>query len=284
MSIAIESEWASHGGRQLVCRHASRATSTNMTFALFLPPNVDGPVPLLTYLSGLTCTHQNVMEKGEYRAAAAEHGIAVLCPDTSPRGEGVPDDDAYDLGQGAGFYLDTTQEPWAKTFRMRSYVESELPAIVAAEFPVDLSRQAISGHSMGGHGALTIGLRNPDRFRSISAFAPIVAPTQVPWGQKAFAAYLGDDRSEWAKYDAVAMIEAMDSEAVKSAPPIMVDQGVDDQFLTEQLRPTLLREACDARGIDLDLRIGPGDHSYYTVSTYMAEHVAWHAEHVGAMR
>ena len=281
MSFEVLNDWASHGGRQLVLRHASRATGTPMTFALFLPAG-DGPFPLLTYLSGLTCTHANVMEKGEYRRAAADDGVAVLCPDTSPRGDGVADDEAYDLGQGAGFYVDATEKPWAKHFRMRSYVEDELPAIVAASYPIDLSRQGITGHSMGGHGALTIGLRHPDRFRSISAFAPIVAPMQVPWGRKTFPAYLGDDRAAWRDYDAVALIEAMNDEAARRVPPILVDQGEDDQFLAEQLRPELLREACESKAIDLTLRIEPGDHSYYTISTHMADHVAWHARHLGA--
>ena len=269
-------DWPSHGGGQLVLKHDSEVTGTPMTLALFLPEG-EGPFPVLTYLSGLTCTHANVMEKGEYRRAAAEHGVAVLCPDTSPRGEGVPDDEAYDLGQGAGFYLDATREPWAKHFRMRSYIEG-LPALLARDFPLDLERQSITGHSMGGHGALTFALREPARFRSVSAFAPIVAPSRVPWGEKAFTAYLGDDRKDWAEYDAVSLVEAIDDPSV--VPPILVDQGEDDVFLTEQLRPQLLREACDRRGLDLTLRIGPGDHSYYTISTHMAEHVRFHAQHL----
>jgi S-formylglutathione hydrolase len=274
MTVRTLSEWAAHGGRQLVCRHDSEATGTAMTFSLFLPGG-EGPWPLLTYLSGLACTHANVTEKGEYRAAAARHGLAVLCTDTSPRGEGVPDDEAYDMGQGAGFYLDATRAPWAEHFRMASYAEEELPALVAKTFPVDRTRQGIAGHSMGGHGALTMALRNPGRYRSVSAFAPIVAPTQVPWGRKALPAYLGDDPAAWRRHDAVALIEDG-----AEAPPMLVDQGTADDFLEEQLRPDLLRDV--ACGLDLTLRMQKGyDHSYYFVSTFMAEHVAWHADHLG---
>ena len=279
MSVETVSEWAAHGGRQLVCRHASSSTGTDMTFALFLPPG-EGPFPLLTYLSGLTCTHANVMEKGEYRRAAARHGLAVLCPDTSPRGEGVADDEDYDMGQGAGFYLDATEAPWAEHYRMASYVADELPRLVADGFPVDLSRQAITGHSMGGHGALTIALRDPGRYASVSAFAPIVAPTQVPWGRKALPAYLGQDKSAWRRHDAVALIE--DLADPSAAPPMMVDQGAADDFLEEQLRPHLLREAAEARGLALALGLREGyDHSYYFISTFMPDHVDWHAGHLG---
>ena len=270
----VLNDWPSHGGRQLEVRHRSEATGTDMTFGLFLPPG-EGPHPLLVYLSGLTCTHKNAMEKAEYRAAAAKHGLAVLLPDTSPRGPGVPDDDAYDLGQGAGFYVDATEPPWAERFRMRSYVEG-LPAPVAERFPVRAERFALSGHSMGGHGALTIGLARPDRVASVSAFAPICAPSHVPWGEKAFGAYLGDDCAVWEAHDATAMIEAASDPA--GLPPMLVHQGEGDEFLREQLRPDLLRDACERRGAKLDLRMVPGDHSYYTISTHMAEHVAWHAE------
>ena len=280
MSVETVSEWAAQGGRQLVCRHASSSTGTDMTFALFVPPG-EGPFPLVTYLAGLTCTHANAMEKGEYRAAAARHGLAVLCPDTSPRGEGVADDDAYDLGQGAGFYLDATEAPWAEHYRMASYVEDELPTLVADGFPVDLARQAITGHSMGGHGALTIALRNPGRYASVSAFAPIVAPTQVPWGRKALPAYLGQDEAAWRRHDAVALIEDMADPS--AAPPMRVDQGTADDFLEEQLRPELLREAAEARGLDLALNLREGyDHSYYFISSFMADHLDWHAGHLGA--
>ena len=265
----------SHGGVQGVYSHASDATGTDMTFSVFVPDHSPGEkLPVLWFLSGLTCTHANVTEKGEYRAACAEHRVILVAPDTSPRGAGVPNDDGYDFGQGAGFYLDATQAPWATHFRMRRYIEEELPALLAAEFPIDAERQAITGHSMGGHGALTIALRNPARFRSVSAFAPIVAPSRVPWGEKALSGYLGEDRDAWRAYDACALIE--DGARV---PEILVDQGDADQFLADQLRPDLLAAACARAGIDLTLRMQPGyDHSYYFISTFMADHVAWHAE------
>ncbi|MCD2324796.1 S-formylglutathione hydrolase [Sphingomonas sp. IC-56] len=268
-----------HGGVQGVYRHASSATGTDMTFSVYVPPHASGAkLPVLWYLSGLTCTHANVTDKGEYRRACAEAGVIFVAPDTSPRGEGVPNDEAYDFGQGAGFYLDATQDPWAANFRMRSYVEDELPALIAAEFPADMGAQGITGHSMGGHGALTIGLRNPQRFRSVSAFAPIVAPALVPWGEKAFEGYLGADRAAWAEYDACALIGNG-----ARVPALLVDVGDADQFLTEQLRPELLEAACEAAGIPLTLRRQPGyDHSYYFISTFMAEHVAWHAERLKA--
>ena len=268
------SETSAHGGTQGVYRHQSTATGTPMTVAVFVPPHEPGArLPVLWYLSGLTCTHANVMDKGEYRAACAEHGIVFVAPDTSPRGDGVPDDAAYDFGQGAGFYVDATQPPWSANFRMRTYIEDELPALIAAAFSVDMAAQGITGHSMGGHGALTIGLRNPGRFRSISAFAPIVAPSQVPWGEKALGGYLGPDRAAWAEYDACALIA--DGARV---PEILVDQGEADNFLDEQLRPNLLADACAAARIDLTLRMQQGyDHSYAFISTFMADHVAWHA-------
>jgi len=264
----------SHGGVQGVYRHAATATATTMTFSVFVPDHAPGAkLPVLWYLSGLTCTHANVTEKGEYRAACAEHGVVFVAPDTSPRGADVPDDEAYDFGQGAGFYLDATEAPWATHFHMRRYIEDELPQLIAAHFPADMARQSITGHSMGGHGALTIGLRNPDRFRSVSAFAPIVAPGQVPWGEKALGGYLGDDRAAWRGYDACALIE--DGARL---PELLVDQGDADPFLADQLKPELLAAACRAAGIDLTLRMQPGyDHSYYFISTFMADHVAWHA-------
>ncbi len=264
----------SHGGVQGVYRHASTATGTEMTFSVFVPPHAPGArLPVLWYLSGLTCTHANVTDKGEYRAACAEHGVIFVAPDTSPRGDGVPDDAAWDFGQGAGFYVDATEAPWAANFRMRSYVEDELPALIAAEFPVDRARQGITGHSMGGHGALTIALRNPDRFASVSAFAPIVSPLACPWGEKALGGYLGPDRAAWRSYDACALIE--DGARV---PALLVDQGAADGFLADQLKPELLAAACAAAGIDLTLRMQPGyDHSYHFISTFMADHVAWHA-------
>jgi S-formylglutathione hydrolase len=268
-----------HGGTQGVHRHASAVTGTDMTFSVFVPEHEPrAKLPVLWYLSGLTCTHANVTDKGEYRRACAEHGVIFVAPDTSPRGEDVPDDAAYDFGQGAGFYLDATQEPWSQHFRMRSYIEQELPALIGAEFPADLGRQGITGHSMGGHGALTIGLRNPERFRSVSAFAPIVAPGQVPWGEKALSGYLGTDRAAWRAYDAVALIE--DGARL---PELLVDTGSADPFLAEQLKPELLEAACRDAGIALTQRIQPGyDHSYYFVSTYMADHIAWHADRLKA--
>jgi S-formylglutathione hydrolase len=265
-----------HGGTQGVYRHASTVTGTPMTFSVFVPDAPAGArLPVLWYLSGLTCTHANVTDKGEFRAACAEHGVIFVAPDTSPRGEGVPDAEGYDFGQGAGFYVDATGEPWSANFRMKSYVEDELPALIAAEFAAaDLSRQGITGHSMGGHGALTIALRNPDRFRSVSAFAPIVAPLHCPWGEKALGGYLGTDKAAWRASDACALIA--DGACV---PEILVDQGDADQFLAEQLKPELLEEACADAGIALTLRMQPGyDHSYYFISTFMAEHVAWHAQ------
>ena len=246
-----------------------------MVFSVFVPDHAPGArLPMVWYLSGLTCSHANVTEKGEYRAACAELGLIFVAPDTSPRGEGVADDPAYDMGQGAGFYVDATEAPWAPHFRMRSYIEDELPRLIAAEFPADMDRQGITGHSRGGHGALTIALRNPGRFRSVSAFAPIVAPSQVPWGEKALGGYLGPDRSAWRDYDAVALIE--DGARL---PDLLVDQGEADNFLAEQLRPELLDKACAAAGIPLTLRMQPGyDHSYYFISSFMADHLKWHAE------
>jgi S-formylglutathione hydrolase len=253
-----------------------------MTFSIFVPPQADdgARLPVVWYLSGLTCTHANVTDKGEYRRACAELGLIFVAPDTSPRGEGVPDDPAgaYDFGLGAGFYVDATQPPFDRNYRMHHYVAHELPEVVASAFPVDLDRQGISGHSMGGHGALTIALRHPGRFRSCSAFAPIVAPSQVPWGQKALAGYLGDDPQAWRGHDAVALIE--DGARVAE---LLVDQGEADNFLAGQLRPQLLADACRAAGIPLTLRMQPGyDHSYYFISTFMADHLAWHAQRLKA--
>jgi S-formylglutathione hydrolase len=264
-----------HGGVQGVYAHASVETGTEMVFSVFVPDHEPGAkLPVLWFLSGLTCTHSNVTDKGEYRAACAEAGIVFVALDTSPRGEGVPDDPAYDFGQGAGFYVDATEEPWAKHFRMRSYIERELPELIASGFPVDMARQGITGHSMGGHGALTVALRDPARFRSVSAFAPIVAPSQVPWGEKALGGYLGPDRAGWAEYDAVSLIDGG-----ARVPELLVDQGDADQFLADQLRPELLRDACERAGVPLTLRIQPGyDHSYLFISTFMPDHIRWHAE------
>ena len=275
MALETISEVRSFGGIQGVYRHESEATGTPMTFAVFVPEHKPGArLPVVWYLSGLTCTHANVMEKGEYRRACEALGLILVAPDTSPRGEEVADDEAFDFGQGAGFYLDATETRWAPHFRMASYVEDELPALVADAFPVDPARQGITGHSMGGHGALTIALRNPERFRSVSAFAPICAPMECPWGQKAFSRYLGEDRTVWRRHDACALIE--DGARV---PDLLVDQGEADGFLEEQLKPVRLAEVCDTVGIDLQLRMQPGyDHSYYFISTFMADHLAWHAQ------
>jgi S-formylglutathione hydrolase len=270
------SESRSHGGRQLVVKHASAVTGTDMTFSIFLPPQAEhgSRLPLVWYLSGLTCTHTNVTEKGEYRAACAELGLVFVAPDTSPRGEGIADDAAYDVGQGAGFYVDASEQPWAANYRMWTYVTEELPALVAAEFPVDMGRQAITGHSMGGHGALIVGLHYPDRFRSVSAFAPIVAPSQVPWGEKALTAYLGGDRAKWRSHDAVTLIEDG-----ARRQELLVDIGDADPFLEKELRPELLEQACADAGIGLKLNRRPGyDHSYYFISTFMADHLRWHAD------
>lgn len=263
-----------HGGVQGVYRHRSTATGTDMTFSVFVPPHDAGArLPVVWYLSGLTCSHANVTDKGEYRRACAELGLIFVAPDTSPRGPDVTDDPAWDMGQGAGFYVDATQAPWTPHFAMWSYVTDELPTLVSKHFPVDPAHQAITGHSMGGHGALTIGLTFPNRYRSVSAFAPIVVPSQVPWGQKALGGYLGDNPAHWRAHDAVALIE--DGAHV---PALLVDQGDADPFLAEQLRPELLRDACAVAGIDCTLRMQPGyDHSYHFVSTFMADHLAWHA-------
>jgi S-formylglutathione hydrolase len=275
MTFEILTETRSHGGTQGVYRHAARSTGTPMTFSAFVPDHPSGArLPVLWYLSGLTCTYANVTEKGEYRAACAEHGIIFIAPDTSPRGEDVPDADSYDFGQGAGFYVDATQEPWAAHFRMKSYVEDELPALVGEHFPVDMARQGITGHSMGGHGALTVSLRNPGRFASTSAFAPIASPLNCQWGEKALGGYLGPNKSAWQTYDACALI----ADGAR-LPELLVDQGLADTFLEEQLKTDLLQAACDAAGIPAAIRLHAGyDHSYYFISTFMAEHVAWHAE------
>jgi len=249
-----------------------------MTFSIFLPPQAEsgGKLPVVWYLSGLTCTHANVTEKGEYRAACADLGLIFVAPDTSPRGEGVPDDPAgaYDFGLGAGFYVDATQEPFARNYRMWTYVTGELPALLAAEFPVDTERQGITGHSMGGHGALTVALRNPGRFRSVSAFAPIVAPSQVPWGRKALGGYLGEDEQGWRSHDAVALIECG-----ARVDELLVDVGTADPFLEKELKPELLERVCAETGIKLSLNMREGyDHSYYFISTFMADQLRWHAE------
>jgi S-formylglutathione hydrolase len=273
--IELVSQNKSFGGVQYVYRHASSMTGGTMTFAVFVPPQAQAgqKLPVLTYLSGLTCTHANVMEKGEYRRVAAELGVVVVCPDTSPRGEGVPNDDAYDFGQGAGFYVDADEAPWKANFRMYSYVTRELTALIAEHFPVDMARHGIFGHSMGGHGALTLALREPQLYKSVSAFSPIVNPTAVPWGRKAFEGYLGKDEKRWRQHDAVALIQ--DGKTVKD---ILVDIGTADPFFDKELKPENLEAACAAAGIALTLRRQEGyDHSYFFISTFMEDHLRWHA-------
>jgi S-formylglutathione hydrolase len=250
-----------------------------MTLSLFLPPQAEGErVPLVTYLSGLTCTHANVTDKGEYRRACAELGLAFLAPDTSPRGPQVHDEEGWDIGLGAGFYVDASSAPWSAHYRMWSYITDELPSLVSAAFPMlDMGRQGITGHSMGGHGGLTAALRQPGRYRSCSAFAPIVAPSEVPWGQKAFSAYLGPDRTIWRQHDAVALIEGG-----ARVEDLLVDVGTADPFLERELRPERLEEACRAAAHPLTLRRREGyDHSYHLVSTFMADQLAWHRQRLG---
>ena len=269
----------SFGGMQGVYRHDSSACGVPMTFAVYLPPQAEaGPVPVLWYLSGLTCTHQNVMDKGEYRAAAARHGVAIICPDTSPRGPNVADEpDNWQMGCGAGFYVDATQAPWSRHYQMATYIGAELPALVAAHFPLDMQRQAIFGHSMGGHGALTLALRNPGKFASVSAFAPIVQPSSAGWSRPALEKYLGRDEAAWRPYDATMLIE--DGHRVAE---ILVDQGSADSFLQDGLRPWLLAQACKDAGIALTLNMRETyDHSYFFISTFMADHIAWHAQRLG---
>ena len=265
---------ACFGGTQEVWQHRSGVLGCDMRFAVYLPSQAAlGECPVLYWLSGLTCTEQNFISKAGAQRYAAEHGVIVVAPDTSPRGPGVADDPAYDLGQGAGFYLNATQAPWTPHYRMYDYVVEELPALVDAHFPTTTAR-AISGHSMGGHGALVIALRNPGRYRSVSAFSPIVAPSLVPWGQKAFAAYLGDDLEAWREWDACALV-AQASERL----PLLVDQGDADEFLDSQLQPTRLEAACEAVGHPLELRMQPGyDHSYYFIASFIGEHIAHHAK------
>ena len=270
---------AVHGGVLRYLKHDSVTTGTPMTLSVFTPPGA-GPFPVLIWLSGLTCTEDNFTTKAGAYAAAAEHGVIVVAPDTSPRGEGVADDPAYDLGQGAGFYVDATQAPWAPHFRMETYVVEELIGLIDANFPTTKTR-SISGHSMGGHGALTLALRHPALFRSVSAFAPISSPTRCPWGEKAFTAYLGDDRAEWAQHDAARLIEGGTARGVFDN--ILVDQGDADGFLVEQLKPELLIAAGQAGGQTVTVRMQPGyDHSYFFMASFIADHVAFHAARLKA--
>jgi S-formylglutathione hydrolase len=270
-----------HGGVLHYCRHQSSATGTPMRFSLFIPPG-DGPFAHLVWLSGLTCTDENFTTKAGAYSAAAKLRLAIVAPDTSPRGEGVSDDPAYDLGQGAGFYVDATEAPWAAHFQMETYITRDLLDALG-RFPLDPTRRAISGHSMGGHGALTLAFRHPQLFRSVSAFSPIVSPTRCPWGEKAFTAYLGGDRAEWREHDACHLLEAGAGHG--SFDEILVDQGASDDFLVEQLKPELLAEACTAAGQRLNLRLQPGyDHSYFFISTFIADHLAWHAARLDVLR
>lgn len=264
-------------GAQYVFQHASSACACEMTFAVYIPPQAaKGPVPILWYLSGLTCTHQNVMDKGEYRRMASELGLAVVCPDTSPRGADAPDDkDDWRFGQGAGFYLDATQAPYARNYNMQRYVLEDLPETLRETgLPLDFSRQSIFGHSMGGHGALTLALKNPDRFRSVSAFAPIVQPSTSDWSRPALEKYLGPDEAAWRPYDATLLLA--DGHRVKE---ILVDQGAADPFLDKGLKPWLLEKACRKAGVPLQLNMREGyDHSYFFISTFMDDHLRWHAK------
>ena len=274
MTLDTVSSARAFGGEQRVYRHASAATGTDMEFAAFLPAEaLRGEVcPTLFYLSGLTCTWENATTKAGYQRLAAEYGLILVAPDTSPRGEGVANDAAYDLGQGAGFYIDATQAPWAPHFAMESYVARELFDLVSAELPVWEGAVGVTGHSMGGHGALTLAMKHPDRFRSVSAFAPIVNPLECPWGEKAFTAYLGADRAGWAAHDACHLVEH-----AGWSGDILIDQGTADTFLDEQLKPWNFERACRKSGVDLTLRMQGGyDHSYYFISTFLADHVAWH--------
>ena len=275
MSLETLSTVRTFGGVQGVYRHQSRKTGTPMTFSVFLPPQ-DGPRPVVWYLSGLTCTHANVTEKGQFQRVCAELGLIFVAPDTSPRGEGVADDPegAYDFGLGAGFYLDATEPAFAAHYRMESYIVSELPDLIAANFPADMTRQGLTGHSMGGHGALTLALKHPGRFASVSAFAPIASPMRCPWGEKALDGYLGADRAAWRRHDATALLE--DGARLRE---ILVDQGGADSFLESQLKPELLEQACRHAGVPLTLRRQPGyDHSYFFIASFMEDHLRWHAE------
>lgn len=278
MTLTIVSSNRSFGGTQGVYTHASSQCNCEMKFSVFVPPQAkEKPCPVLYYLSGLTCTHANVTEKGEFRRAAAEHRIIIVCPDTSPRGEDVADEDVYFFGSGAGFYVDATQAPYASHYRMYSYIVEELPELIGANFNADMARQSVFGHSMGGHGALTIALRNPGRYQSVSAFAPICNPSSVEWGRNAFSKYLGTDEQTWRANDTVALIE--DGHTV---PEILVDQGLADEFLEPGLKPERLVAACEGTSISLNLNMREGyDHSYYFISSFMADHIAWHAKRLG---
>ena len=275
MALTTLSEQRCVGGLQRICTHLSEATGTHMRLAVFLPPAAEhGPVPALIFLSGLTCTEENFTVKAGTQRFAAEHGLMLVAPDTSPRGDGVPDDPAYDLGQGASFYLDATQAPWSQHFHMQRYIADELPALLARELPLRPNALGISGHSMGGHGALVLALRHPARFRSVSALAPICNPSAVPWGRKAFTAYLGDDPAAWHAHDACELLRR--GHRLPGTP--LIDQGDADKFLTDHLHPDTLARVCAEQAQPLTLRRHPGyDHSYFFIATFIADHIAHHA-------
>ncbi len=281
MSLETLSLHRAFGGVQGYYRHASRETNTPMRFSVFLPPQAEREKrPILFWLSGLTCTEDNFTVKAGAQRVAAELGLVIVAPDTSPRGDDVPDDPdkAYDFGLGAGFYVDATEPPWARQYRMASYCGTELPALVGAHFPADLARAGVFGHSMGGHGALTLGLRSPERFRSVSAFAPIASPMRCPWGRKALSLYLGPHETAWRAYDACALIE----DGARTGE-ILIDQGESDPFLETQLKPHLLEQACADAGQGLTLRRQPGyDHSYFFMASFMEDHLRWHAARLEA--
>ena len=275
MTLHQKSEVRTHGGRLAFYHHHSRSCNADMSFSVFVPDHADtDKLPVFYWLSGLTCTEENFMIKAGACRDAAEHGLIIVAPDTSPRGLDLPGEhDSWDFGSGAGFYLNATRKPWSAHYNMYDYVVNELPEIIHANFPADPDRCSISGHSMGGHGALTIGLKNRDRYRAISAFAPICAPMQCPWGEKAFSNYLGGDRDAWREYDTCAILEQLND-----APPLLVDQGAADNFLKEQLKPELLEAVCKQKGHEIKLRMQSGyDHSYYFIATFIADHIAWHA-------
>jgi S-formylglutathione hydrolase len=273
-TLITKSQQASFGGTIGYYRHTSAQCHCEMNLSVYLPPQANQrKVPVLYFLSGLTCTEENFTTKSGVQQFAAQYGVAIVAPDTSPRGEGVADDAGWDLGMGAGFYVDATVEPWAKHYRMYSYVVEELPELIAANFPIDAQRQGIFGHSMGGHGALVCALRHPDRFKSVSAFAPIVAPMQCAWGEKAFSNYLGDDQESWRDYDATELVQQM-----QFPSPILIDQGAADNFLVAQLKPELFESACQKVGQDLILRMQPDyDHSYFFIASFIADHIRHHA-------
>ena len=277
--MEIVSEQKCFEGTQGIYRHDSEATGTPMQFAVYTPPQAErGKVPVVWFLSGLTCTEENFTVKAGAQRYAAENGLMLVVPDTSPRGAGIEGEDTdYDFGTGAGFYLDATRPPWDRNYRMYTYVASELQELVRTEFPADRDRQGIAGHSMGGHGALALGLKHPEIYRSVSAFAPICAPSRVPWGQKAFSGYLGDDRAAWNEYDATELLRQG-----RRTGRILVDQGDADGFLEEQLRPELLREACVRAGQEVDIRLQPGyDHSYFFIASFVGDHLRFHRERLG---